>query len=146
MTIVVGVDGSPGSKAALRWALAEARLRGTALEAVHAWMPPYVAAGLGLAPVIDEEYLRAHREKAEEMLDTVLAEVADEAKGVDVRRVVAEGPAAQVLVERAAGADLLVVGSRGLGGFAGLLLGSVGQQCAHHAPCPVVIVRPHEQG
>jgi len=61
--------------------------------------------------------------------------------GVPVERSVVEGPAAQVLLRAAAGADLLVLGSRGRGGFAGLLLGSVSQQCAHHAPCPLVIVR-----
>ena len=68
----------------------------------------------------------------------------DEAAGVEIDRAVVEGAAAPTLIEAAAGSDLLVLGSRGHGGFAGLLLGSVTQQCAHHAPCPLVIVRAHK--
>jgi nucleotide-binding universal stress UspA family protein len=69
------------------------------------------------------------------------AHVADESGGAQIERVAVEGQAARVLVGAAEGAELLVVGSRGHGGFTGLLLGSVSQQCAHHAPCPVVILR-----
>ena len=79
---------------------------------------------------------------AESALDATLQEVAPDTDGVLVERRVVEGPAATVLVDESRQADLLVVGSRGYGGFAGLLLGSVSQQCAHHAACPVVIVRP----
>jgi nucleotide-binding universal stress UspA family protein len=81
---------------------------------------------------------------AHEELDSWMATVADEGDSIDVERDVVEGPAASVLVRAAEGAELLVVGSRGHGGFAGLLLGSVSQQCAHHASCPVVIIRGRE--
>jgi nucleotide-binding universal stress UspA family protein len=145
--VVVGVDGSPGAKAALRWALAEARLRQTRLRAVHAWAPNYVGGpyasmtgGYGFVAADEGDYVSAIRQAAEEMLERVIAEMAAEAAGVEIERQAVEGVAAQVLVEAAGAGDLLVVGSRGHGGFAGLLLGSVSQQCAHHARCPVVIV------
>jgi nucleotide-binding universal stress UspA family protein len=143
--IVVGVDGSPGAKAALRWALGEARLRGTPLCIVHAWNIAYAAA-YGIALTIDPEFINELRAQASRVIDEMLAEAGSEADGVKVEKAVAKGVPAQVLVEKAEGADLLVVGSRGLGGFRGLLLGSVSQQCAHHAPCPVVIVpSPHQR-
>ncbi len=129
---------SEQSKAALCWALEEARLRGAAVQAVFAWAIRF-AGGMGVVvpqPTVEEE-----AEEAERMLDSVIAEVGAGAGDVDVERLAVEGGAARVLVETARGADLLVVGSRGHGGFAGLLLGSVSQQCATHAPCPVVIVR-----
>jgi nucleotide-binding universal stress UspA family protein len=137
--IVVGVDGSEASKDALRWALEEARLRQSSLRAVYAWLYPQIG-GRGYIPseLLDPELLR---KTAQERLDALVGEVAGESPGVELERVVDEGPAARVLVEAAEEAELLVVGSRGHGGFAGLLLGSVSQQCAHHAPCPVVIVR-----
>jgi len=85
---------------------------------------------------------RAEREDASELLERVIAEVATEGdRDVEISRSVVEGSAASALVAAAESADLLVIGSRGLGGFRGLLLGSVSQQCAHHASCPVVIVR-----
>jgi nucleotide-binding universal stress UspA family protein len=136
-TIVVGVDGSAEAKEALGWALGEARLRGAALRVVHAWQFPATA---GFAAAYDGELLNALRDDAEALVDRLLAEVGVP-DSVKVEKAVVEGSAAQVLVEAAADADLLVVGSRGHGGFAGLLLGSVSQQCAHHASCPVVIVR-----
>ncbi|HLB04800.1 MAG TPA: universal stress protein [Gaiellaceae bacterium] len=136
--IVVGVDGSDESREAFRWALEEARLRKTTLRAVYAWQDPYaVAPGYGFPEDFDFTALRTG---AEERLSATVAEVAGESD-VTIEEVIAEGPAASILVEAAEGADLLVVGSRGHGGFTGLLLGSVSQQCAHHAPCPVVIVR-----
>jgi nucleotide-binding universal stress UspA family protein len=139
-TIVVGIDGSAASKEALRWALAEARLRDDSLRAVHAWTLPALGAGLGYVPVIDGQLVDSLRRTSEGLIDQALADV-DGAGDVEVERVSLEGPPALRLVQAAEGADLLVVGSRGHGGFTGLLLGSVSQQCAHHALCPVVVVR-----
>ena len=141
--IVVGIDGSPASKETLQWAVAEAKLRGAALRVVHAWAFPYVAAGPGLDPILDGQMIDDIRRNAEELVDRELSELGDAAAGVDVERAVVEGAPASALIEAAKGCDLLVVGSRGHGGFAGMLLGSVSQQLSHHAPCPLVIVRTH---
>lgn len=139
--IVAGVDGSEGSKEALRFALAEAALRGATVRAVHAWSQPVAFGGPYMPPQpYDGPELR---DRARASLDAAVDEVAGEASPVEVERVVEQGSPADVLVRAAEGADLLVVGSRGHGGFAGLLLGSVSQQCAQHAPCAVVIVRAH---
>ena len=149
--VVVGVDGSAGARAALRWAITEARLRRTRLRAVHVWAPDYgpgylgggyasMAGGYGFVSADAGDFVSRLRQAAEEMLERVVAGVAAEAEGVEIERQAVEGVAAQVLVQAAGAGDLLVVGSRGHGGFAGLLLGSVSQQCAHHARCPVVIV------
>jgi nucleotide-binding universal stress UspA family protein len=140
--IVVGVDGSEPSRRALRWAIEEAAMRRATVHAVYAWNPPLVPGSLGWValPTVD---LDAARESAKELLDSAVEEVGGDTE-VEVGRAAVQGNAATVLLDAAADADLLVVGSRGHGGFAGLLLGSVGQQCAHHAACPVVIV-PHEQ-
>lgn len=143
-TIVVGVDGSDDSKEALRWALAEAELRGSTVQAVHAWSLPIAFGGPYMPPqALDPS---AIRDRAQELLDAAVDDVAGESPPVAVERVVGQGAAADVLVRAAEYADLLVVGSRGHGGFSGLLLGSVSQQCAQHARCAVVIVRrPREQ-
>jgi nucleotide-binding universal stress UspA family protein len=140
--IVVGVDHSPGAKAALRFALEEARLRQATLRVVHAWQFGYIGAtGFeGALPAVGGE-LEDFRRGAEAALDETLRDVGADTDGVAIERRVDQGTAAAVLVEESRGADLLVVGSRGHGGFAQLLLGSVSQQCAHHAFCPVVIVR-----
>jgi nucleotide-binding universal stress UspA family protein len=138
-TIVVGVDGSDGSLAALRFALEEARLRDAELRVVAAWRLPLAAYGGPLVPpepALFEEIRDAAHGTLGKALDDMGAARAD----VRVETVVGEGQAAHVLLDEARGADLLVVGSRGLGGFRGLLLGSVSQQCAQHAPCPLVIV------
>jgi len=140
--IVVGIDGSEESRGALRWALAEAKLRGAALRVVHTWLYPHIAAGPGMDPVLDTEVIENARAVATELVQAELATAGAAFGEVDVEQAVVEGAAAPTLIEAAKGADLLVVGSRGRGGFAGLLLGSVSQQCAHHAPCPVVIVPP----
>ncbi|HEX9624829.1 MAG TPA: universal stress protein [Streptosporangiaceae bacterium] len=138
--IVVGVDGSPSSVAALRWAIDEAELTGDTVEAVIAWQYSMAAGGYGWAPmVVDYDIdLRTIAGKA-------LAEAVDKAAGtecaVKVERRVVEGYAATVLVDASAHADLLVVGSRGHGTFTDALIGSVSQNCTHHAKCPVVIVR-----
>lgn len=138
-TIVVGVDGSDNSQHALRWAIDRARRTGGRIRAVHAWHIPYSAFGPGPlgAPSIPGDTLEQY---SEGLLDAALGTVEDEIGNVAVERVVVEGPAARVLLEEAAGADLLVVGSRGTGGFAGLLVGSATDQVATHAPCPVVVV------
>jgi nucleotide-binding universal stress UspA family protein len=136
--IVVGVNGSEASEEALRWAIGEAELRQAPLRAVHAWLHPRVG-GRGYIPpeLLDRGVLR---DRAEGRLEAAVAEVADEHAEVELERVVAEGPAGRVLVEAAMDAELLVLGSRGRGELAGLLLGSVGSECAHDASCPVVIV------
>ncbi|HEX6595420.1 MAG TPA: universal stress protein [Acidimicrobiales bacterium] len=141
--IVVGIDGSSPSREALRWALDEARMReGARVEAVHFWHYPTMTYMPGIAPtpVFAKADLEAEgRAVLDEAVDAVLGEVG---ANVPLERVVAEGGAVAGLVERSAGADLLVLGHRGHGGFRELLLGSVANQCASHARCPVVIVRP----
>jgi nucleotide-binding universal stress UspA family protein len=144
-TIVVGLDHSEGARAALRFAVAEAKLRGSTLRAVHAWQFAYATRGMEgsvFAPGLPD--IGDVRSAAEAVLDDVLAGARD-LDGIAVERRVVEGTAGAVLVAESREADLLVVGSRGHGGFAGLLLGSVGAQCAHHAACPVVII-PHQRG
>ena len=137
--IVVGIDGSDESKRALHWALNEARLREAKLVAVHSWTYQFTA-GPGYLPGADPEVRASIQKEAEQVIDDALAEFAT--GGVEIERSAPEGQPSAMLVEAAEGAELLVVGSRGRGGFSGLLLGSVSQQCAHHAPCPVVIVPP----
>ena len=137
--IVVGIDGSNESKRALHWALNEARLREAKVVAVHSWTYQFTS-GPGYLPGADPEVRASIEREAEKVIDDALAEVGT--VGVEVERRAPEGAPSAVLVEASEGADLLVVGSRGRGGFSGLLLGSVSQQCAHHAPCPVVIVPP----
>ena len=145
--IVVGVDHSGGAKAALQFALEEARLRQATLRVVHAWQFGsfefgYIGAtGLeGALPAVGGELDQLRRAAAAD-LDAIVAEAAAGADSVEIEKRIDEGAAAAVLIDESRHADLLVVGSRGRGGFASLLLGSVSQQCAHHAACPVVIVR-----
>jgi nucleotide-binding universal stress UspA family protein len=141
--IVVGVDHSDGAKAAVVFAHEEARLRNATLRAVHAWQFGYVGytgfEGTVPTAAVDISELRAAAAAA---LDETLREALPDSDDVNVEQRVVEGTPAAVLVDESRGADLLVVGSRGHGGFAQLLLGSVSQQCAQHAACPVVIVRP----
>jgi nucleotide-binding universal stress UspA family protein len=146
--VVVGVDGSSGSRKALAFALEEARLRGATLHVVHAWRTPLALtlpepsiAGYSPLSVEDVDRLATElHEKAVGLIEGEVEEVAGDDPGLDVRQDVFESDAAEALIEAARGADLLVVGSRGHGGFKGLLLGSVGQKAASHAPCPVVVV------
>jgi nucleotide-binding universal stress UspA family protein len=137
-TIVVGVDGSETSRAALRWAVEEARLRNARVRAVHAWwIYPMLTDGL---PTTDEP--ERLDDEATERVQAFVTETLGEQPDVEVTPVAVQGmQAAAALVEAARDADLLVVGSRGVGGFTGLLVGSVSDQCTHHAPCPIVIVR-----
>ncbi|HTO25585.1 MAG TPA: universal stress protein [Gaiellaceae bacterium] len=138
--IVVGVDGSPGSKRALEWAAAEARVRQLPLTLVHAWYPPFSAyGGIGWAGA-DAQAISSLEELANDRLAAIRDEASAALEGLEVETVVVEGLAARTLLDAAADADLLVVGTRGHGGFVGLLLGSVSQECAHHSRCPIVIV------
>jgi nucleotide-binding universal stress UspA family protein len=138
--IVAGVDQSEGAKAALRFALEEAKLREATLRVVHAWQYGYIGAfGIEANPSLGGDFKQL-RDAAETALGVTLRESIPETDAVEIERRVVEGRPAAVLVDESHGADLLVVGSRGHGGFTGLLLGSVSQQCAHHAACPVVIV------
>jgi nucleotide-binding universal stress UspA family protein len=133
--IVVGVDGSVPSKAALAWAVQQARLTGAVVEAVIAWEFPATYGYPVLVSDVNWEEL------AGQVVTDAIGEVCGSAGDVAVRHKVVEGNAAQVLVAASAGAELLVVGSRGHGGFVEALLGSVGQHCVHHATCPVVVIR-----
>ncbi len=141
--IVVGVDGSTSSRDAIKWAIDEARLRKTRVEAVFAWQSPLMV-GLQYIPpdLLDPDALDRH---AQEIVDAAVAEVG-ETPDVEIESRAVEGVPTHVLLAEARDADMLVLGSRGRGGFAELLLGSVGQQCVHHAACPVVIVRPDRNG
>ena len=136
LTIVVGFDGSSGAMAALRWAYDESTLRKAPLRVIHA------VASFGSYPSLAVNVGDVHTQAAE-LLDNAILEVAGEDQLDGIERLLFDGSPAKVLIDAVGGGDLLVVGSRGHGGFAGLLLGSVSQQCIHHAPCPVVVV-PHE--
>jgi nucleotide-binding universal stress UspA family protein len=133
--IVVGVDASASSRRALDWAIDEARSAGAQLAAVHVWHPSYIGAQPYAFTI---EGIDAMERNAREVLDRALAG-ADTLGLAELEPMVLEGPVSQRLLEAAKGADLVVVGSRGCGGFSGLLLGSVGLQLAHHAECPVVV-------
>ena len=142
--LVVGVDGSAHGRQALRFALSEAALRGADVDVVSSWaVTPLASTGVGLIPAFD--LLRAELgDSARQVIAGELADAADAAVGVEIEQHVAQGDAAGVLVEAAAGADLLVVGSRGRGGVTGTVLGSVSRACLQHAPCPVAVV--HDAG
>jgi len=142
--IVVGVDGSPPSQEALAWAMRQAELTGASVDAVIAWHDPVVIGGMPHGPVAVLEQA-AFGEFAANVLSTSVREVSAHST-VKVNPVVKRGNAAQVLIDGAARADLLVLGSRGHAGFAGALLGSVSQHCVQHAPCPVVIIRGSRAG
>jgi len=144
--IIVGVDHSEGAKAALQFAVDEAKLRQSTLRAVHAWQFSFETRGIegGLYPAVLPDLSDIHS-AAKAELEAAIAEAIVDSDGIAVERCVIEGTPGAVLVAESQDADMLVVGSRGHGGFAGLLLGSVGAQCAHHAACPVVII-PHRRG
>lgn len=137
--IVVGVDGSPSSLAALRWALWQAGLAGGWVTAVLAWEYP---AFYGWAPAEPEGGFAALMSQA---LADAVDQVVDEAMSVPVRQEVVEAHPATALLAAAEHADLLVVGNRGHAGLTEALLGSVSQRCVHHARCPVVVVRQFQQ-
>ncbi|MEO6988206.1 MAG: universal stress protein [Aquihabitans sp.] len=140
--VVVGVDGSDGSRAAVRWAAAEAHRLGVRLVAVQGWEQPTDALSGGMGSELggaEEVVASADRYLAEFIDDAIETGPEPTALPEIETRVLAE-PAAQALLRAAADAALLVVGTRGRGGFAGLLLGSVSNACAHHAPGPVAVI------
>ncbi|MET8121155.1 universal stress protein [Micromonospora sp. NPDC005291] len=140
--VVVGVDGSPSSLVAAEHAARAALLRSRPLHLVHGYLHP-LGYGVPLNPY--DIGVPAPSEEAQKMLERTAADLADRWPGLVVEvRQVAGGPGI-TMIEESRRADLVVVGTRGLGGFAGLLLGSVGAQVAAHAHCPVLVVRPDEQ-
>jgi len=130
--VVVGVDGSPGSLSALEWATHEAAVRATLLDVVHVRMFRSVL----------YESVPGSEHWEEDVLEDALARVRTWEPEVAVEGRVVDPPAAKALIDASEGADMLVVGSRGLGGFQELELGSVSHQVTAHARCPVVVVRP----
>jgi nucleotide-binding universal stress UspA family protein len=137
-TVVVGVDGSESSLDALRWAARQARLTGASLEVVTAWTFPDVATPFGIVPDMSGE--SDPEGDARVRLDEAVGDVLGEDPEIALRTSVVLGTAAQALLDASRDADLLVVGSRGLGAFTGMLLGSVSEHCVRHAKGPVVVV------
>ena len=132
--IVVGVDGSPSSQRAVRWAAQQAKLTGATLRAVSSWRwPNYITI---LPPGVD---LAADTRRT---LDEVLQKALTDSQDVSVTRHVIEGPPGPALLTQAQDATLLVVGAQGRAAFPGMLLGSVAEYCVRHGSCPVVVVRP----
>jgi len=137
--IVAGVDGSAPSKAALGWAIGQARLTGASVDAVMAWLPPAIYAPVaGCDADVEGCYRKA--------LGDLITEVASLEPHPPVQPVLGEGHPAEVLLDAARDADLLVVGSRGRGGFASAVIGSVSLQCVLHARCPVLVLRDGHEG
>jgi nucleotide-binding universal stress UspA family protein len=134
--IVVGVDGSPSSMAAVEWAAHQAELTGAVLEVLMTWEWPV---SFGWSLPIPSDYSPGH--DSETLLRTLLEPVEKAHPGVSIQATAIEGHPAPILVKASHGADLLVVGSRGHGEFAGMLLGSVSEHCVSNARCPVVVLR-----
>jgi nucleotide-binding universal stress UspA family protein len=138
--IVVGVDGSDSSVEALRWAARQAVLGGDGVTAIAVWNWP---TSFGWAPAYPSEFSPSG--DADRVLREAIDAVRPEFPTLEIRTRVVEGRAAQVLVQLSRDADLLVVGSRGHGEFAGMLIGSVSEHCVTSAACPVVVVRPPKE-
>ena len=134
--VVVGIDGSAASEEALIWAAEESRVRGAVLEIDHVWSLPNLGYG-GFVEQIDD-----FEKDAKELLERVTDQARKNHPDLTIESNLLEGPPAPALIVRGKRADLLVVGSRGHGGFAGLMLGSVSQQLVHHAEFPIVVVHP----
>ena len=138
-SIVVGVDGSPSSRKALAWAAAEAADHGADLVVLNVWehtlLPP-----AGSVSVSEHYVPDSSQRTADDLVEVIKQELGAEPP-VRVVPAVKQGRPAKVLIDESAGADLLVVGNRGHGGFAGLVLGSVSQHVAAYAKCPVAVIR-----
>jgi nucleotide-binding universal stress UspA family protein len=140
-TIVVGVDGSECARAALQFAAREAALREARLLIVCAWEIPPAVYGGGFAPALDQPTLDAFRDGVETVVHEAVATAKEMQSTIECEGKAVQGQPAEVLLQEAREADLIVVGNRGHGGFASLLLGSVSHQVVQHAPCPVTVVR-----
>ncbi|BCJ39288.1 universal stress protein [Actinocatenispora thailandica] len=137
--IVVGVDGSEPSQRALRWALRQAQLSGARVQAIMAWEVPLY---YGMSPTLDVDL----SEQTGKALNELVSDAVERTRAdVRVEQHVVHNNPARTLINTSIGADLLVLGTRGHGGFAEALLGSVAQKCVHFAACPVVIVPPERQ-
>jgi nucleotide-binding universal stress UspA family protein len=149
-TIVVGVDGSPGSRAALRWALWQAAHTGQTVRAVRAWSYPASfewtlwSSNYGPVPVPALPDRQDVQDAADHSLAELVAELAGPEGPVRVEHQVVEGHPAGVLLDAAKDADLLVIGRHGHGGFVGMMLGSVSRHCVEHAGCPVLVMPPED--
>jgi nucleotide-binding universal stress UspA family protein len=135
-TIVVGVDDSDAAHAALEWAIAESKLRGASLHIIHVF-----GAMAGFGTSIAPEYYPQAEKEAQAELQRLLDKTPQVGELADVKASVIPGGASEVLVEQSQDAEMLILGHRGKGGFAGLNLGSVSAQCVRHARCPVLVVR-----
>jgi nucleotide-binding universal stress UspA family protein len=142
--VMVGVDGSGDSVQAVGFAWAEAAARDTDLLAVHAWAAPVSTAPGDILPRVHD--IGAVEDEESRLLSEALAGWSERYPEVTVRRLVTRGRPARILVEHSGEAQLVVVGARGRGGLAGLLLGSVSQALLHHSRCPVAVVRSRAQG
>lgn len=135
--IVVGIDGSAESVAALRWAIAEAALRHVSVKALHCWAYP-TSVGVPSMMLTDVELMR---KSSVALVEDVIAQAtAGAPTTVAIDPIITEGSASHALIDASDGAELVVVGARGHGGFLGLLIGSVANQVVHHAACPVVVI------
>ncbi len=139
--IVVGVDGSEASRAALHWAYDEAAHHNASLVAVSTWHPPALPMSPPYGGLPPEGYETQPEQEARELLERLTGELEPREPAIDVRISISKGNPAKVLIDMSQGADLVVVGSRGRGGFAGMLLGSVSNHLVAHAACPVVVLR-----
>ncbi len=138
--VVVGADGSPSSAMAMAWAARYAQAMGATVRAVLAWHYPVAVGGppVGVAPSSGTEEVERSRH---EILDKAISAAFGDSPSAGTERRVVYGHPAQVLIDESKDADLLVVGSRGHGGFTGMMLGSVSTHCVTHASCPVTVVR-----
>ena len=137
-SIAVGIDGSPASEAALRWAVDEAARRNATVRAIIVWEYPGGYGTEGTAALIDP--VDMERAALADLDQTLVAACPDSEARSRIERIVRAGSPARVLVEASEGAEMLVVGARGRGGFLGLLMGSVATQVARHAVCTTVVV------
>ncbi|MFJ8962604.1 universal stress protein [Lentzea sp. NPDC102401] len=136
--VVVGVDGSAAARMALKWAVEDARRRGCRVDAVSAWRPD---SGIVIGALPAEVGMRMSPESARAAQQAVLDQAVEGFDGVEIRRILVEGDPRTVLTDASEHAELLVVGSRGAGPIAEVVLGSVSSHCVHHASCPVVVLR-----